>query len=148
MGVTNVDNLPQFQVQTRLREERQVLNEQKGSQQVTSGNNLRFYLVSNWFQAQKSTADDITLWVTLTSDLVETPLADMIVTLETSPDGVNWTGQAKYVEPGSPNYYVFDARGAAFTPRESRWGVRLSGIAQGQWFKATVQFLANGAGSM
>jgi hypothetical protein len=148
MGVTNVDNLPQFQVQTRLREERQVLNEQKGSQQVTSGNNLRYYLVSNWFQAQKTTADDITVWVTLTSDFVETPLADMIVTLETSPDGVMWTGQAKYVEAADPRYYIFDARGGAFSSRESKWGVRLSNIASGKWFKVTVQFLANGAGSM
>lgn len=148
MGVTNVDNLPQFQVQTRLREERQILNEQKGSQQMTTGNNLRFYLVSNWFQAQKTTADDITLWVTLTSDFVETPLADMIITLETSADGVTWTGQPNYVESGDPRYYIFDARGMGFTPRESKWGVRLSGIASGTWFKVTVQFLSNGGGSM
>lgn len=148
MGVTNVDNLTQYQVQTRLRDARQVLNEQKGSQQVTSGNNLRFYLVSNWYQAQKTTADDITVWVTLTSDFVETPLADMVVTLETSTDGVNWTGQPNYVESGDPRYYVFDARGAAFTPRESKWGIRLSNIASGKWFKVSVQFLANGAGSM
>lgn len=148
MGVTNVDSLPQFQVQTRLREERQVLDEQKGSQQVTSGNNLRYYLVENWFQAQKTTADDITVWVTLTSDFVETPLADMIVTLETSVDGVNWVGQPNYLESTDPKYYIFDARGAVFTPRESKWGVRLSNIPSGRWFKVSVQFLANGSGSM
>ncbi|WP_307094768.1 hypothetical protein [Arthrobacter sp. V1I9] len=145
--MTNFDNLPQNIVESRLREAKQLLNEQKGSYQVLSGNNLRYYRVEKTFDVFKTTADPIVLIATLTSIDVITPLADMIVELSTSSDGTNWVGQPNYVEPGTPSYYVFDLRGAVFEPKVSKWGIRISDVPANTWIRLQLQFLADGAGT-
>lgn len=147
MGVTNFDNLPQNIVASRLNDARQLLAEQKGSFQPVSGNNIRYYRVTTSWSAFKLTADPIIVDAVLTSDFVTTPLADLVAELETSTDGVTWVGQPNYVEPGTPSYYVFDARGAVFTPKISKWGIRIMDVPANTWVRLKIQILADGAGT-
>lgn len=151
MGVTNYDNLPQNIVETRLKEARQTLIEQKGSLQVNAGNSIFYYLVdgvgagefSELFQ--KVGSGPVTVLIRFVSTFVETPLADMMVELWLSTDGVNFTPQPNYVGYSDPSYYVYESRGQNATPKTTEWAIRITNVPNGRWIGLKVQLLANEA---
>lgn len=135
MGVTNFDNLPQNIVTSRLRESQQVLREQKGSTQVTSGNNLRYYTVDSPGQfawSRRLPTSDV-FWtydeefeITLTAKAQEYPLTDLAATVYTSNDGSSWFEAPALTDFADPNdkligYQVTEMRGVLVAPFLSKW---------------------------
>lgn len=162
MGVTNFDNLPQNIVETRLREMRQVGREQKGSLQVTSGNNLRYFTVDNtgefaWKGRLPSNPSQFSVYyehfdIELTAVNQLFPLTDIGVTLYTSSDGVSWHEAPHLIDFSDPNdrnigYFIHEMKGLETENYKSLWSLTI-GARESTWLAIKVQALTTDEVSM
>lgn len=133
MGVTNYDNLLQNQVVTTIKKVAQTQREQKGSQQPTSGANVRYHTsdydptVFAWTGHTNGSDLTAVFDVTITTVHASTPITDLAGECFTSTDsGATWTKASQGFD-GLMTMWITPVNMVASEPYTARWNVTLNG---------------------